>query len=186
MNMTYTCTLWAARASILLSILRICPFVGLAHVLYASLSFFVISWTVSLVTKCAICARDRTWEHHAPVLCPLGAPTAIIELTAGVVSDTVLISAPIYMLRGIRLPHRTKRLILVTFSMAVCNSFASLAHILHLLPPVTPNITLSAPITASIQTSVTLIVANLLVVVTFVNRVIFKRRSDDTEMSVHS
>jgi len=105
---------------------------------------------------------------------------------AGVVSDAVLIAAPIYMLWGIRLPHRSKRLILVTFSMAVCNSFASLAHILHLLPPVTPSITLSAPITASIQTSVTLIVANLLVVVTFVNRVIFKRRSDDTEMSVHS
>jgi hypothetical protein len=82
-TLAFTCTLWAARMSMLYSIVRITPtIVSAARYTRWLVAFFAAMWAALLLQKTILCATDRAWYAAPAPQCHLGHRVAILELTS--------------------------------------------------------------------------------------------------------
>jgi len=158
--------LWSTRLSILLSILRVVPPGWLCNVARASLVLFVAMWATTLILKVATCASHADWETRAPGLCPLDTGIAIVELITDISGDVILVFLPLRLLWRTRLQVQLRVLTRTVFAMSILSSAVSVAHTVFLIPTAS----FASALTVELQLCVSLIVCNLLVIVTFVYR----------------
>jgi hypothetical protein len=79
--LSFTFTLWAARMSMLYSIIRITPSLfKVSRYTNWLILFFLATWTALVLQKTIICAHDAEWVKLAKPQCPLGQRVAILEL----------------------------------------------------------------------------------------------------------
>ncbi|KAH7925029.1 hypothetical protein BV22DRAFT_1065630 [Leucogyrophana mollusca] len=166
---SYTCVIWSARLSIVFSIIRIVPPTRTVRsVSFGVALLFVSMWVLVLTAKAYSCARDTSWHSKMIIQCPFPTEVAIIEMCTDVVADAILVGLPLRLLWRVKLPKHQRVMILVIFSSSFLTSVASVVHTAYLIP----TSSFIGGLTAEIEGALSLVVCNLLVIVTFVYRVV--------------
>ncbi|KAG7441922.1 uncharacterized protein BT62DRAFT_1079673 [Guyanagaster necrorhizus] len=160
---------WTARVSILFTIIRLS--VGNMRRILTFISFlFLIAWLILFAQVWWVCEKEPGWKNATIPQCMLGENVAIAQITVDVISDAILIVAPIRLLWRVHLESSTKIRLMAVFGTTLITTAVSLYHAYVVfriggLPEARA---------ATIQTSVSLLVANLSVVIAF----IFRLKSD--------
>ncbi|KAG1809634.1 uncharacterized protein BJ212DRAFT_1279157, partial [Suillus subaureus] len=152
-----------SRISILLTIVRLTIPGTLRKVLTITKVIFIIAWAVLFAQVWWTCEAEPGWKTHPLPQCDLGRNVAIAQIITDVFGDTILILAPIRLIYKVRLTKAQKIRILAIFSASAITTAVSLAHAYYVLS----DGGLREAVAAMVEVSVSLIVANLSVVVTF-------------------
>ncbi|KAI9566150.1 hypothetical protein HD554DRAFT_1229101 [Boletus coccyginus] len=172
---TFTCLVWAVRISIIFSIVRIIPNRERLHI-YGLwiISFFLLACSALLVQKVVFCVNAYNNFHSIPsspyFRCAPIRILGISELTVGFVADIVAIVFPLYVLRGVTLPQNHLRLLRLLFCSTIMVSITSC--LLFGACRVVPAVAKWSVVVTNLQLAICLIVCNLLVVVTYLYRVL--------------
>ncbi|KAG1794009.1 uncharacterized protein BJ212DRAFT_1292286, partial [Suillus subaureus] len=122
------------------------------------------------------CECEPNWKTQPPPQCDLGRNVAIAQIIADVFGDIILILAPFRLIYKVRLMKAQKIRVLAIFSTSAITTVVSLAHAYYVLSDGGPR----EAVAAMVEISVSLIVANLSVVVAFFLRM---SAEDDTSSS---
>ncbi|KAG1810947.1 uncharacterized protein BJ212DRAFT_1278568, partial [Suillus subaureus] len=156
---TFTSVLWAARISTIYPILRIAnPRGALRRTVYAIISSLGVMWTALIVEKVLSCVCHG---------CHIGSDIAIADLITDVISDLMLVITPLYLLRDVRLTRHQRILITSVFCASMLNTVVSIPTSILLLLAQRSKATL---IFAHVKPTTSLVIANLLVIVSFLYR----------------
>ncbi|KAH0834210.1 hypothetical protein J3R83DRAFT_11522 [Lanmaoa asiatica] len=162
-SLTITTTLWFARMSILCSIVRITnPTPKLRRIAYCIGVMFLAMEAALLAQKIFICVKD---------LCRITNAVAIAQLVTDVISDIILVAAPVRFLRDVQLPRDRRILIISVFSTSILITGITILHSVLLLDEAT-NRTVTI---GHIKATLALFLCNALVIVMFFYRL--RRRS---------
>ncbi|KAG2349461.1 hypothetical protein BDR05DRAFT_1055142 [Suillus weaverae] len=166
----FTASLWLARISIVFSIIRLAPrgdrmrkIAQWAAIIFAGLCVMM------LAQKTYFCALTYDQDR---IDCVLGRSVAATQFATDAVSDLALVMMPVRLLREIQLPKNQRILILSVFSTGIVVSLASIIHVIFV---VQTDVYMQS-ITAQVELALSLIVCNLLVIVTCIYKVL--RRED--------
>ncbi|KZP12804.1 hypothetical protein FIBSPDRAFT_1049852 [Athelia psychrophila] len=178
--LTCTCVLWAARMSLIFSIIRLSdPSYPLRKPANITAGFFACCWMGLLLLKVLLCRDIKAWRDTAVVACDLGESAAIIELCVDVVADALLVVLVLFLLRDARqLKKSQRKLIFAMFSATVLTTLVSIVHVVFVVGPWESRL---EGITASAKSAVSLIVCNLPVVVHFFYRRFKQGQADGRE-----
>ncbi|KAF8879483.1 hypothetical protein BD779DRAFT_1649423 [Infundibulicybe gibba] len=176
---------WSAKVSLALAIARIFPPGRTIRRFATGMAWsFGLLAVVNLLGAGISCGRDTSWHNSPQVQCDLPKVLVIPSLCANLISDALLILTPLRMLWRIKLPDEQRRLILAGFAASVWVSIAAGVCFVFLFGPDslgrsrrTINFLLGHA-----MASVSLMVCNSMVVVTFVYRLV--RSDKDLERSV--
>ncbi|KDR78337.1 hypothetical protein GALMADRAFT_224707 [Galerina marginata CBS 339.88] len=160
---SYTTALWAARTSVAVTIVRLLNPGVFRTAAKAATTVFTLFWLTLMVQKIFICGTR--WSE-VPT-CTIPRATGYLELATDITGDLWLFLSPAYMLWHMKLPRRHHRLILTIFGCSLFTSASCVAHIYFILAhqPVWLGIT------GHIQLGVSIVVCNLLVLVTNIYRI---------------
>lgn len=154
--------------SIIFSIIRItnhsdCGFHQ--RITYLIAGSFACMWAALVAQKINIC------QFHA---CQMASSVALSQLITDVIADTSLVAAPLHLWKDIRFPRRRKILIMSAFSASILITVITIPHsiILFKISRATPLLL------AHVKAALSLVICNLLVIVTFVYRVCWKETFD--------
>lgn len=161
----YTCSIWFARLSIVSSFIRIAPPSCSRTAALAAAAFFVGMWLYIMLAKTIPCVIDRSWYNVAFIQCPIPEWVAISEVITDSLSDIILVCLPLRLLWRLRVPSNQRTMIIAVFSSSILTSIISVIHTTYIIPP-----TFIGGVTADVESAVSLIVCNLLVIVTFIYR----------------
>ncbi|KAG0696933.1 hypothetical protein DFH29DRAFT_767863, partial [Suillus ampliporus] len=157
--MAFSSVLWAARMSIIYSILRVAdPRHALRWIVYGIISCFAIMWTVLIIQKVFLC------EYHG---CSIGSDVAIADLITDSISDLMLVIMPTYLLRDVGLTSHQRILVTSVFCASLLNTIIAIPLSVFLF--VAP-VSKAALTFAHVKSATSLVIANLLVIVSFVYR----------------
>ncbi|KAG1770339.1 hypothetical protein EV702DRAFT_1140027 [Suillus placidus] len=154
---------WCSRISILLTVVRLTVPGTLRRVLKFTTVTFVIAWAILFAQVWWTCESEPSWKTQPRPQCDLGRNVAIAQIITDVFGDAILILAPFRLIYKVRLTKAQKIRILAIFSTSAITSIVSLAHAYYVLTAGG----LKEAVAAMVETSVSLIVANLSVVVAF-------------------
>ncbi|KAF9048941.1 hypothetical protein BJ165DRAFT_1071966 [Panaeolus papilionaceus] len=160
----YVAGLWCARISVAVTIVRLlCD--GKFRTIAKIVTFlFGVGATVLILVRVFQCGV----KFDKPPLCGIPAHTVYTELVLDLLADAWLVSAPLVMLfriaRSLSSAHR--RLISCIFS---CGLFTTAASIVHIVFMAAQRSSLTG-FSAHIQLGISIVVCNLLVLVTYVYR----------------
>ncbi|KAG1785744.1 uncharacterized protein HD556DRAFT_1249330 [Suillus plorans] len=163
--------------SILLTVVRLTAPGTLRKILMRTTAVFFILWAVLSAQVLWTCEDEPNWKTEPRPQCSLGKNVAIAQIITDVFGDTVLILAPFRLIYKVRLTKAQKIRILAIFSTSITTTVVSLVHAYYILS----DEGLNEAMAAMVETSVSLIVANLSVVVAFFLRMSAK---DDTPSPV--
>ncbi|KAJ3782631.1 hypothetical protein GGU11DRAFT_793579 [Lentinula aff. detonsa] len=168
-SISFTCTLWSARISLIFSVIRLIPplFV-LRRVSEWTAVIFFLMWAGLLTQKTYVCASDRSWYQLAAPQCHLGMDVAIVELVTDIFADVALAVIPIRLLAGVGLSSDKRRMLYIMFCASLLTSIVSIIHAVFLLGPSG----LLEAITAQAEAGTALIVANVGILSPYVYRLI--------------
>ncbi|KAJ4490407.1 hypothetical protein J3R30DRAFT_3277847 [Lentinula aciculospora] len=177
-SISFTCTLWSARISLIFSVIRLIPplFI-LRRVSEWTAVIFILMWAGSLAQKTYICASDRAWYQLAAPQCHLGTDVAIVELVTDLFADIALAVIPIRLLAGVGLSSDKRRMLYIMFCASLLTSMVSIIHAVFLLGPSG----LLEAITAQAEAGTALIVANAGVLSPYVYRLMKNGQDFDSE-----
>ncbi|KAN0082749.1 hypothetical protein V8E55_008544, partial [Tylopilus felleus] len=162
--MTLTSGLWAARMSMITTIIRITnPHVQFRRSAYAAAVAFCIMWVAILIQKLYLCLA---------LACTMKQDVASSQLVTDVISDALLMALPLYFLRGVKMENSQRILLVSSFASSICITIISITHSVFLFLPYT----VTSLVLAHVKTALALIICNLLVIVTFAYRLC--RRND--------
>ncbi|TFK49286.1 hypothetical protein OE88DRAFT_1809608 [Heliocybe sulcata] len=163
-SLAFTMILWSARMSILLSIVRIVPpMFHMRIIMNALLVIFPAIWVALLIQKIYRCAYNTSWTHSPSLQCHLGKDVAITELCTDIFADVTLVTIPLRLLWNVRIPKNQRKLLYTIFCTSIITTIVSIPHAIYVMGIAG----LYEGITAHIEAGVSLIVANLLVITTF-------------------
>lgn len=114
-----------------------------------------------------VCGTDSSWHQSVNVQC--SGTSWVSSLTADVIADITLISVPLAFLWGIRLPRRQRKMVLSVFSASLLTCAASITVHTFLLGSSNwgPGAGKLVSYTSHIEATISLCVANLLVMVAY-------------------
>jgi len=160
---SYTSLKWAAKISMMFSLIKTVPVSCRLRSISSgfTISFFFL-WALCVASKVYGCGSDSSWENLPNPQCMFGLPIAVIEFTAAVVSDVVLIALPTHILYQMNLPKNERLLMLSIFLMNLLSGLVSIVHLTFLIP----KMGFMSSMTAGIEGAVNLINCNLLILVT--------------------
>ncbi|KAJ7663873.1 hypothetical protein DFH06DRAFT_335250 [Mycena polygramma] len=161
MAATFYVTIWASRLSILFSIVRIDPSVTRRRRLFWIAFAFVAACLFLLSQLFWVCEPDPSWKKASNPQCHLTRVVAICQLVTDVVADSILLLAPLPLFRNLSDKALRNKLTLI-FSTCVVTTIVSLVHAAYILT----NGHIKVLISAVVEDSFSLIVANIPVVVT--------------------
>ncbi|KIK40569.1 hypothetical protein CY34DRAFT_49391, partial [Suillus luteus UH-Slu-Lm8-n1] len=173
---SFTSVMWAARMSIVFSIIRITNQSGCGihqRITYIIAGSFACMWAGLVAQKINICL------FHA---CQMAGSIALSQLVTDVIADTFLVVAPLHLWKDLRFPRHRKILVMSAFSATILITVITIPQsiILFKIPRETPLLL------AHVKAALSLIICNLLVIVTFVYRVCWKETFDlDQALTSH-
>ncbi|KAJ8582417.1 hypothetical protein M405DRAFT_830698 [Rhizopogon salebrosus TDB-379] len=177
----FPCITWSARMSILLSITRIArPTRWLFRFSLGFATIFSLMWAGSMVQRALTCDysdKPSPVNHTAP-FCNIYGSTAVYEVTISCVADAMLVAFSFRLLWNLNLPTRQRRMIRIIFSSGIIMSLFSL---FHAATNFVSSIAGIATVAVNLETSSSLIICNLLVIVTCAYRVLNRKSNEDPE-----
>ncbi|KAG1741474.1 uncharacterized protein EDB91DRAFT_1130660 [Suillus paluster] len=154
--------------SIIFSIIRVANYSGSKihkQVTYLIAVSFACMWAASVAQKIIIC------EFHS---CYMGESVAVTLLITDVIADASLVAAPLYLWKNVGFSRSRKILVLSSFGASLLITAITIPHSILLLEVHTT----TTLIFAHVKTALSLIICNLLVIVTFAYRVCLKETFD--------
>lgn len=158
---TFYGVIWASRQAILYSIIRIDPNPKTRRVLYGVSALFGAATVFLMVQLFWICEPQQGWKDMDSPQCTLNQQVAICQLVSDIIADLILLLAPIRLLRALD-DRRLRRKLMVIFSTCIVTTIVSLVHAAYILTGAGVKVVISA----IVEDCMSLIVANLPVVVT--------------------
>ncbi|KAJ8592508.1 hypothetical protein M405DRAFT_46247 [Rhizopogon salebrosus TDB-379] len=174
----FTICIWCSRLSIIFSIIRLSSHIRrIKRIAIWTAVAFGICCVALLTQKSILCAQEKSWSYlqSQRLNCGLGKLSiGIPQLVADFLSDIALVVLPIFLLRGVRLSREHRILIVLVFSSSIVTSLISVVHVVFMWQ-CDKNL---QTITAQLQIAASLIICDLLVIVTYFHRVL---KSEDLE-----
>ncbi|KAG2137423.1 uncharacterized protein EDB93DRAFT_1091222, partial [Suillus bovinus] len=162
----------AARMSIIFSIIPVAN--HSEHKIHAQ-----ITYLIAASFACMWAAADRPEDHCLCIpLLPhgrVGGTLAFDHITADVIADISLVAIPLYLLKNVGLSHSKKLLVQSAFGSSLLITAITITHSVLLISNFYSTITLMF---AHLKVALSLIICNVLVIVTFLYRVCSKDTSD--------
>ncbi|KAG2340978.1 hypothetical protein BDR05DRAFT_888978 [Suillus weaverae] len=158
----------AARMSVIFCIIRIANHSGckvhrrITHLIAVS---FACMWLALLVQKINVCIFEA---------CQMSEPVALSQLITDVIADFSLVAAPLQLWKNVGLSRSRKILIMSSFGASILITAITIPHSVILFGPPTE----TTLIFAHVKAAVSLIICNVLVIVTFAYRVLSKETCD--------
>ena len=186
----YYCTIWTARLSIIFTVVRIAPWASQKRIMLIVAAVMVFQWILLMVQLFWVCEKgDTSWKDAPFALCPLGLHVAITQVVsecpftrlfdlprlsiyllclAETFSDILLIIAPLWILRNVRVTSAVRFRLVSVFACSIATSLAGLAHAVLLiqLPGVWE------AMIGALEAAVALAVCNLSVIVPAIARIL--------------
>ncbi|KAG2147244.1 hypothetical protein BD769DRAFT_1730505, partial [Suillus cothurnatus] len=176
----FTIGLWSSRLSMICLIVRLSSPTKIRTVAcWAAVAFGAIAIAL-LVYKCWFCARHHDWDEIAPLSCSLAPSVGITQVIADFLSDMTLVVLPAQMLHRVKLPRNQRILILSVFSGSLITTLLSIVHAVFFIQADPILKILTAQLEASLTMAFSVIVCNLLHVITCLYKVF---RSKDLDLS---
>ncbi|KAL1694346.1 hypothetical protein GGG16DRAFT_47561 [Schizophyllum commune] len=160
----FYCTVWSCRLSILCTIMRIIPNWWIKYFRIMGVAFAGM-WLFLFVQALVHCEGDPSWKETTGQ-CSLGRPVAEAQLVTDIVSDLSLSLAPVSMLWQANLPKGQRVRLITVFASCILTTLVSLAHAYCIWV----NRGLDEFFAAMFETSVSMMVASLSVLVGFFTR----------------
>ncbi|EEB94416.1 hypothetical protein MPER_06773, partial [Moniliophthora perniciosa FA553] len=142
-------------------------------VIFATSCFF--QGALLIIIKSSTCTID--FERVPPIECTSGRAVGIIQVFMDVISTFVLVVLPLYVLWNWKSKAGERRLVMLLFTASLLTLVVCLVHAVH-------NIWgdgFSQAYSAQLESAISLLVCNLLVVVTSVYRIIHRRKHDEED-----
>lgn len=158
----------AARMSVIFSIIPVANHSGSKihkQITYLIAVSFACMWAALLAQKIHFC------EFHS---CHMGKSVALSLLITDVIADACLVAAPLYLLKNVGLSRSKKTLVQSAFGASLLITAITITHSILLLKFHNTTTLMFAHIKAALS----LIICNLLVIVTFIYRIYFKDTLD--------
>ncbi|KAJ7031854.1 hypothetical protein C8F04DRAFT_959673, partial [Mycena alexandri] len=152
MDTTFYSVIWASRLSILFSIVRIDPSVGRRRRLFWVAAAFVATALFLIGQLFWICESQPSWKKVENPHCELTLQVAICQFVTDVISDSILLFAPLPLFRNLLDKSLGRKLTLI-FSTCVATTIISLAHAIFILRDYDSKIAISAIVEARIRYS---------------------------------
>ncbi|KAF8551770.1 hypothetical protein OG21DRAFT_1417386 [Imleria badia] len=163
-----------ARLSMIAAIIRITnPCASIQRMSYAIAIAFGAMWIAMLAQKLYICGTR---------LCTMTHGVAISQLITDGISDTFLVSMPIFFLKGVKISWSQRVLLVSSVSSSFCITILSIAQSVTLFLPITR----ASLLVTQIKAALSVVICNLRVVVTFAYRVYRKTDIDLSGCSIKS
>ncbi|KAJ7930552.1 hypothetical protein B0H13DRAFT_1702687 [Mycena leptocephala] len=160
---------WTARISILFTVIRL-SFGQFRRMLFWTAIVFFVAWLILFSQVWWVCERQPGWKENLIPQCALGLDVAIAQLITDVISDLLLVAAPMRLLWRVQLQRGLKLRLRAVFATTLIGTAVSLYHAYCVLRfSGIPEF-----LAATLQLAVSLLVANLPVMVA----VVFKLKSD--------
>lgn len=170
-----TCINWSARMSILFAIARVARHTQrLYHLSIGFAILFTLAWGGVIAQKARHVRLSSDWYQLPCPSCRGNHLMAACQLVAKSVADTIMLVFSFRLFWNVNLPPRQRRMILAIFSsniiMIMFSLFRAIAHFLVA--------TWVEMVAVNLEVSSSLIVCNLLVVVTYAYRVLNRLPAD--------
>ncbi|KAH9483246.1 hypothetical protein JR316_0005350 [Psilocybe cubensis] len=118
----------SSRMSILLTIIRV-SLGRLRTVLVWTGVLFGVTWAILFAQIWWVCeANPNQWKSQIHPQCPLGTQVAVAQVITDVLSDAILILAPIQLVWRINLDYQQKIRVVAIFSTTLATTAISLNH----------------------------------------------------------
>lgn len=157
---------WSSRISILFTIVRLTVPGAFRKFLLCTAVIFGTIWALLFSQLWWICETEPSWKTQSHPQCDLGRSVAITQMITDVLGDSVLILAPFHLIYKVRLSRAQKVRVLSVFSTSAITTIVSLTHAYYIFS----GGGLKEVMAAMIEASMSLIVANLSVIIAFVFR----------------
>ncbi|KAG1748951.1 uncharacterized protein EDB91DRAFT_824889 [Suillus paluster] len=178
-SFSYPSVVWAVRESILFSIVRIVYATQHLRRLILGLGvLFLCLWAGLVAQRAWQYGHNTSWYNTATtgkVHAYMSRPAVTFELIVDCLSDAILIVLPLRLLWSLKLPKRQRRMILAIFSSGIVVTIVSIFR--GICQIARYGTVLSSA--TSFQIAMSLLVCNLLVVVTFLYRIFGFAGADD-------
>ncbi|KAI5996831.1 hypothetical protein F5J12DRAFT_346201 [Pisolithus orientalis] len=158
---------WSSRISILYMVVRLTFPGAFRRTLVLTAIVFMVTWMILGAQILWTCEAESGWKTQPRPQCDIGRNVVIAQVITDVLSDTILILAPFRLIYNIKLTKAQKTRLLSIFSTSVVTTVVSLSHAYYALI----DGGLKAIMAATVEVSISLIVANLSVVVAFFFRI---------------
>ncbi|KAF8879484.1 hypothetical protein BD779DRAFT_1150614 [Infundibulicybe gibba] len=176
---------WPAKVSLALAIARIFPPGRTIRRFAMGMAWsFGLLGIMNLLGIAISCGRDTSWYNSPQVQCELPKALSITTFCANLIADALLVFTPLRMLWRVKLPNEQRRLILAGFAASVWANVAAGMCFVFVVGPNSWGLSRSTILLflGNAMASVSLMVCNSMVIVTFVYRLV--RRDKDLEYSV--
>lgn len=174
---TFPSLVWAVRQSILFSIVRVVYATQhLRRLIFGLVGLFFGLWAGVIAQKAWDFGHDTSWYQTFGKHMVITQPMVAFELMTDCLSDAILIVLPLRVLWSLKLPRRQKRMISVIFSSSIIVTFISIFRGVCQIARYTSVIATAV----DFETTLSLLVCNLLVVVTFLYRIFGFTGADDS------
>ncbi|KZT28367.1 hypothetical protein NEOLEDRAFT_1109272 [Neolentinus lepideus HHB14362 ss-1] len=163
----FNCVNWFSKMSILFTVIRLCALGMLRRMLIRSAYLFGIALVFIIALTFGVCESKPAWKQSPQPMCNLGHTLAIAYIITDVISDTILVVAPIKLVWRLKLSRPQKIRLISVFLATFMSTAVSLYHaytVLRLGGFVDGR-------AAVIQDCVSLFVANLSVIIAFIMRI---------------
>lgn len=162
-----TSVVWAARMSIFFSVIRVADPSGCKYqkwITYLIIVSFAGMWIAVLVQKNITCV----------FVCQMTKSVALLQMITDIIADVSLIAVPLQFWKNVRLTRNSKILIFSTFGASFLITVITIAHSVMLFHCASEK----TLIIAHVKVALSLVICNLLVIVTLVYRVRWKESLD--------
>ncbi|EIW78684.1 hypothetical protein CONPUDRAFT_31182, partial [Coniophora puteana RWD-64-598 SS2] len=166
MAATFYAIIWTARLAILYSVIRIDPDPRTRRILHRIAIIFIVILLIMIAQVLWVCEPMHDWKNAASPQCPLNKQVAICQLVTDILSDGLLIYAPLRLIWGMDAIDGTRRRLMIIFSTCIVTTIVSLVHAAFILT----DGGIRVVIAAIVEDTFSLIVCNIPVVVTAIMR----------------
>ncbi|PPQ78678.1 hypothetical protein CVT25_010699 [Psilocybe cyanescens] len=181
--MLFVVVVWMTRISLALAIARIFPPKEATRRFAAGLALLSTAFCLVIVIQSGvICAHQPALVSGPNAACQWPNSLRTLVVFANIFSDSLLVATPLYKLWRVRLPRKQRRLILSGFTASVLTTSATVACAVFQFAPerLEPGKTILRGKLSYLETGISLIACNLLVVITYFYAVFC--RGEDTEL----
>ncbi|KAG1827973.1 hypothetical protein EV424DRAFT_1536972 [Suillus variegatus] len=166
---SFYAVVWTSRLSILFTVVRLAaPGTYIRKALISTAITFGVVWALLFSQLWWVCEAKSDWKRQPHPQCNIGRSVAIAQIITDVLGDAVLIFAPFSLIYRVGLSSPQKIRVLAVFSASMITTIVSLVHAYYIFSSGGTKVIMAAIIEASMS----LIVANLSVVVAFFFRLL--------------
>ncbi|KAK7468957.1 hypothetical protein VKT23_003456 [Stygiomarasmius scandens] len=172
MSISFTCTIWFTRIGLVCTFLPLLTNGRVKKLSVLCATFFVLCCLSIVLWKVVVCTKDTSWLSEPFGFCEVGRANGIWDVIAEVTSCVALILIGAYVLWQMNLQSKERKIVMLVFSGSIFTAMAALARSYSTIA----TDDLLKTFTGHFEAAISLIVCNVLVVMTSIYNGLERRR----------